>query len=61
MMIWLTDAVQNTPVAVNKEHIVAVFTINDESEHSGNTALALINGQLLVKEKDLDIVNQLNG
>lgn len=61
MMIWLTDAVLNTSVAVNKEHVVAVFTVADESEHKGKTAVALINGQILVKEKDLDIVNQLNG
>lgn len=54
-MIWVTDVHTNQKVALNPQHIVAIF-IAPDGDHKGKTAINLINGQLIVEESDIDLV-----
>lgn len=54
-MIWITDTLTGKKVALNPDHIVAVF-IAPDGPHEGKTAVNLINGQLIVEETDFDVV-----
>ena len=58
MMLLFTDAQSNTAIAVNPDHIVAVFTAAD-GEHVGKTVIGVINGNLLVNESRVEVVGQL--
>lgn len=58
MMLLFTDAQSNTTIAVNPDHIVAVFTAAD-GEHVGKTVVSVINGNLLVNESQVEVVGQL--
>lgn len=60
-MIWVTDAVNKTKVAINPRHVVVVFVAPEGSEHTGKTVLNLINGQIIVEESDIDVVAGLAG
>jgi uncharacterized protein YlzI (FlbEa/FlbD family) len=57
-MIWITDALNGAKVAINPEHIVAVF-IAQEGEMKDKTIVNLINGQIVAAEDDLTIVGML--
>jgi hypothetical protein len=57
-MIWLTDAKSQGKVALNTEHIVAIFKAND-GEFANKTIVGLINGQIAVEEDDLTVVGML--
>jgi uncharacterized protein YlzI (FlbEa/FlbD family) len=57
-MIWVTDALNGAKVAINPEHIVAVF-VAQEGEMKDKTIVNLINGQIVAAEDDLTIVGML--
>ena len=59
-MIWITDALNGAKVAINPEHIVAVF-VAQEGEMKDKTIVNLINGQIVAAEDDLTIVGMLQG
>jgi hypothetical protein len=57
-MIWLTDAKSQGKVALNPEHVVAVFKAID-GDFAGKTIVGLINGQIAVEEDDIVVVGML--
>ena len=59
-MIWVTDALNNGKVALNKQHIVAVFVLQD-GENEGKTAINMVNGSIIVSETDVEVVGLLQG
>ena len=59
-MIWLTDSKTEQKIAINPEYIIAVFTAT-EGEMEGKTFVSLINGNVVVEESDLEVVNLING
>jgi uncharacterized protein YlzI (FlbEa/FlbD family) len=67
-MIWLTDSVNGHKVAVNPEHIVAVFQVPEPKDpstpeaihqHVGKTAINLITGSIIVDETEYDVVGRI--
>jgi hypothetical protein len=56
---YVTDAMTGNKVAINVDHVIAVFTV-PEGEHKGKTNINLNGGQILVEETDYDIVAILN-
>ena len=58
-MIWVTDTVNNVKVAINPQYLVAVFTAPDSGEYAGKTVITMTTGQLVVDEKDFDIVGRV--
>ena len=68
MLVTFTDAKSNNPIAVNPEHVVAVFTVPatpDEtgtiSADAGKTVIGVLNGNILVNESYIDVVGVLQG
>jgi len=68
MLVTFTDAKSNNPIAVNPEHVVAVFTVpaipdeNDTiSADAGKTVIGVLNGNILVNEDYLEVVGQFQG
>ena len=59
-MIWLTDSKTEQKIAINPEYIIAVFTAT-EGEMEGKTFVSLINGNVVVEETDLEVVNAIGG
>ena len=59
-MIWLTDIKTEQKIAINPKHVVAVF-VASEGEMVGQTFVGLVNGNVVVKETDLEVVTALNG
>ena len=59
-LVWFTDKVNNAKVAVNPEHVVAVFTAA-EGELQGVTIISLVNGTIPVLETDLEVFSAING
>lgn len=59
-LVWFTDKVNNGKVAINPEHVVAVFTAA-EGELEGTTIISLVNGTIPVAESDLEVITALNG
>jgi hypothetical protein len=59
-MIWVTDANNNSKVAINPTYVVAIFTAQ-EGPLQGKTVISLTNGQIAVSEDDLTIVGMLQG
>ena len=55
MLITFTDANNQTPLAINPVHVVAVFTVE------GKTVINMLNGNCLVKEDYLEVVGQIQG
>ena len=58
-LIWLTDAKTSSKVAINPEHVVAVFTAS-EGDFEGQTVVGLLNGNIVVSETDLEVVGLFN-
>lgn len=58
-MIWLTDAVSKTKIAVNPTYVVAVF-VAAEGEVAGKTVVSLTNGTTVVEESDIDVVGMIS-
>lgn len=59
-LIWLSDAINGSKVAVNTDHVVAVFSAKD-GELAGKTIVSLINGTVPVSETDLEVFTLING
>jgi hypothetical protein len=59
-LVWFTDKVNNTKVAINPAQVVAIFTAA-EGDLQGTTIISLINGTIPVGETDLEVVTALNG
>lgn len=57
-MIWVTDAQNNNKVAISKRHIIAIFTI-PEGEQTGQTAITMTTGSIVVKESDIQLVGEM--
>jgi hypothetical protein len=58
MLVYFKDFVNDSHVAINKEYVVAVFTLS-EGEYKGRTGITLINGNLIVEESMDYVVNKL--
>lgn len=58
-LVWFTDKVNNTKVAINPAQVVAIFTAA-EGDLQGTTIISLINGTIPVAETDLEVVTALN-
>ena len=68
MLVYFTDAKSKNAIAVNPEHVVAVFTVPstpDEtgtvSADAGKTVIGVLNGNILVEEDYLNVVGQFQG
>jgi uncharacterized protein YlzI (FlbEa/FlbD family) len=59
-MIWVTDAKTENKIAINPKYVVAVF-VATEGEAVGQTFIGLINGNIIVKESELEVVALLGG
>lgn len=59
-LVWFTDKVTEAKVAINPEHVVAVFTASD-GELQGTTIISLVNGTIPVAESDLEVVTSIMG
>ena len=59
-LVWFTDKVTESKVAINPEQVVAVFTAA-EGELQGTTIISLVNGTIPVAESDLEVVTAVNG
>lgn len=55
MLLTFTEVVSSSPVAVNPEYVVAVFTAR-EGEYVGKTVIGVINGSVVVAEDYLEVV-----
>lgn len=60
MLIWLTEIQSKESVAVNPNYVVSVLKVT-EGEHTGNTALVMQVGNLIVEEDILEVVGHVNG
>ena len=61
MLVYFTDAVNGKSVAINPEHVVAVFEAT-EGEHKDKTVISIgAGGTLVTEESQLDVVGKLNG
>lgn len=58
-MIYLTDVPSQRKVALNPDHIIAVFVIAD-GDYVGKTGINLSNGSIVVEEQDFDVVAMIN-
>jgi hypothetical protein len=60
MLVTFTDSKSKNSVAVNPQHVVAVFTVT-EGEDTGKTVIGVLNGNLLVDESYITVVGVLQG
>lgn len=60
MLVYFTDAVSKSQVAVNPTYVTAVFTAA-EGDMKGKTVLGLTNGSLVVEQTQVEVVGTLNG
>lgn len=58
--IWVTDVKTQAKIAINPDHVVAVFTAT-EGEVEGKTVIGLVNGNVVVEEKDIDVISYIGG
>lgn len=59
-IVWFTDKMTSKKVAVNPEHVVAVF-VASEGDLDGTTIISLVNGTIPVQESDLEVVTAITG
>ena len=59
-MIYVTDSLNGIKVAINTQHVVAVFKMTD-GEFINKTNVKLIDGNIIVAEEDYEIVAMING
>ena len=59
-MIYVTDSLNGIKVAINTQHVVAVFKLTD-GEFINKTNVKLIDGNIIVAEEDYEIVAMING
>lgn len=60
MLKYVTDANTLKKVAINSEHVVAVFEIPD-GDQAGKTGINMVNGSIVVQETDYEVVAIFNG
>jgi len=60
MLVYFTDAVTEQQIAVNPTYVTAVF-VATEGEMKGKTVIGLINGSVVVKESQIDVVGVIQG
>ena len=61
MLIYFTDITTGNSVALNPEHVVAVFEAT-EGEHKDKTVISIVTGgTLITDESQLDVVGKING
>jgi hypothetical protein len=58
-MLYFTEAISKSSVAINPKHIVAVFTAT-EGEQKGKTVISIVNGNIAVEDDYLETVGRLN-
>lgn len=58
MLLTFTEVVSSSPVAVNPEYVVAVFTAK-EGDYVGKTVIGVINGSVVVAEDYLEVVGNI--
>lgn len=68
MLAQFTDTKTNNSIAVNPQHVVAVFTVPSTPDETGNinpdagkTVIGVLNGNVLVNESYVDVVGTLQG
>jgi hypothetical protein len=60
MLIYFTEAGTGNSIAVNPTHVVCVFE-QDIKEVGKKTVINLLNGNVAVEEKVIDVVGTLQG
>jgi len=58
-MLYFTESISKSSIAINPKHIVAVFTATD-GEQKGKTVISIVNGNISVDEDYLETVGRLN-
>lgn len=61
MLMMFTDALTGSSVAVNPEHIIAVFVAPEKSDIEGKTVINIPSGTVAVTEDYLTVVGRING
>lgn len=61
MLLYFTDAINNNSVAINPEHVIAVFVGPENTELQGKTIINIASGTLAVSEDLLSVVGRING
>ena len=68
MLVLFTDAKSKNAIAVNPEHVVAVFTVPSTPDETGAinpdaglTVIGVLNGNILVSEEYTEVVGTLQG
>jgi len=61
MLVYFTDAVSKTRMAVQPKHVVAVLLSPGTDQVPGKTIISTPSGNLAVDEDILDVVGTLNG
>ena len=58
-MIWVTDFINKSKVAINPKYVVVVFRISEGQENAGKTAINLTTGSIIVEESEFDVVGMM--
>ena len=61
MLLYFTDAINNKSVAINPDHIIAVFVGPEDTELAGKTIINIPSGTLAVVEEFMGVVGRING
>lgn len=61
MLLHFTDALTNSSVAINPQHVIAVFTAPENTDVAGKTVINAPSGTIAVTEDYLTVVGRLNG
>lgn len=61
MLLYFTDAINNKSIAVNPDHIIAVFVAPEGTEIAGKTIINIPSGTVVVIEDFLSVVGRING
>lgn len=61
MLMMFTDALNSGSVAINPEHIIAIFVAPKDTEIAGKTVINIPSGTIVVTEDYLTVVGRVNG
>ena len=68
MLVLFTDAKSKNAIAVNPDHVVAIFTVPSTPDETGTisadaglTVIGVLNGNILVSEEYTEVVGTLQG
>ena len=59
-MLIFTEVINGTAIAINPDHIIAVFTAS-EGEYKDNTVISVPNGSILVNEDVPTVLGAIKG